>query len=397
MHTEKGLPNNWRKKIKGKKVILYVTSVGNLLLEGERHIDKIIQVLSVFRDQDEVMLWWRPHPLELSTVEAMRPELVEKYQAARNQYAEEEKGILDESADVHRAIAVSDAYYGDWSSLVQLYKVTGKPVLLSNDNVVEYSLEPAFYVCDFVVIDDYMWFVSSLYTGIFKMNMKSLTVESVVQIPGERIFEQGSMRFIVKIGSKLFLIPDWGENIIVYNLNNAVLTKINIGKRTTFSKFSEIYHKDGSLYLKYAGKRIQLKIDAENLTTQLVNMESMEIQQAKRDEKYIIAKKVNDLVYAFPYFRNAVHVIDSRTGAISEEKLKISSELEKILCHSFLFDVYESDEPSAVNHIYAGEQQWVFTLPRYIEAVVNETDRSNVIDESIRPCGKKIYESMYQE
>ena len=38
---------------------------------------------------------------------------------------------------MNRAIAVSDAYYGDQSSLVALYRKTGKPIMIQNADVRE--------------------------------------------------------------------------------------------------------------------------------------------------------------------------------------------------------------------------------------------------------------------
>ncbi len=75
-----------------------------------------------FQQHPEIVLWWRPHPLELSTIESMAPDLAQEYVAMRRQYKEKNIGVLDESTDLNRAIAVSDAYYGDWSSVVYLYQ-----------------------------------------------------------------------------------------------------------------------------------------------------------------------------------------------------------------------------------------------------------------------------------
>ena len=44
--------------------------------------------------------------------------------------------LLIDTADLHRAIALSDAYYGDWSSVVSLYEKTGKPILIQNADIV---------------------------------------------------------------------------------------------------------------------------------------------------------------------------------------------------------------------------------------------------------------------
>lgn len=144
METDNIFPNNWKEIVREKKVIFYNTSVGSMLSGREKHIEKMKWVFEVFQKNPEVVLWWRPHPLELSTIQSMLPHLEEQYKKLRRQYQEEVVGILDESINLHRAIAISDAYYGDWSSVVELYKATGKPILLSVDNLKEYSLEVAF-------------------------------------------------------------------------------------------------------------------------------------------------------------------------------------------------------------------------------------------------------------
>ena len=116
-----------------KKIILYNTSIGGLLTHNEKMLAKINYVLDVFRkNQEEAVLLWRPHPLIESTLTSMRPQLWEAYKAMRDQYLAEGWGIYDDTADLDRAIAISDAYYGDGSSVVQLYQQTGKPVMIQN-------------------------------------------------------------------------------------------------------------------------------------------------------------------------------------------------------------------------------------------------------------------------
>lgn len=47
-----------------------------------------------------------------ATIESMRPKLWEEYEKLRKQYIEEGFGIYDDSSELNRAIAVSDAYTG---------------------------------------------------------------------------------------------------------------------------------------------------------------------------------------------------------------------------------------------------------------------------------------------
>lgn len=135
------LPEDWKRLIyredgTRKKVIFYNTSVDAFLKKDEAMLEKIKENLRIFRENSgEVTLLWRPHPLMEATLTSMRPELYEKYRRMVEEYRAEGFGIYDDSANMDRAIAVSDAYYGDWSSIVWLYQQTGKPVMIQNVEV----------------------------------------------------------------------------------------------------------------------------------------------------------------------------------------------------------------------------------------------------------------------
>ena len=60
----------------------------------------------------------------------------EKYRAIVDKYKSEKWGIYDDTADLYRAIKLSDAYYGSQSSLIALFKEMKKPVLIQNNSVL---------------------------------------------------------------------------------------------------------------------------------------------------------------------------------------------------------------------------------------------------------------------
>ena len=134
------IPGDWETVIRKpdgskKKVILYNTTIESTLKESEDMLDKIEDVLKLFENDQETVLLWRPHPLLKTTLESMRPDLLEHYIQIEERYKNGGWGIYDESADLYRAIAISDAYYGDMSSVVELYKQTGKPIMIQNVKV----------------------------------------------------------------------------------------------------------------------------------------------------------------------------------------------------------------------------------------------------------------------
>lgn len=119
-----------------KKVILYNTSITTLLNREERMLAKMRDVFRVFQEvKDEVALLWRPHPLIQATIESMRPKLWEEYRALVEEYKAAGFGIYDDTADLNRAIALCDAYYGDHSSLVQLCQKAGMLCMIQDVEV----------------------------------------------------------------------------------------------------------------------------------------------------------------------------------------------------------------------------------------------------------------------
>lgn len=136
------IPDEWLKIIEKpdgswKKIVLYNNSVSALLHHEEKMIRKMESVLELFKEnKDEVALLWRPHPLIKSTIESMRPQLWQEYEKIVRRYREEGWGIYDDTVDLDRAIVISDAYYGDPSSVVQLCQEAGMPVMLQKVDVI---------------------------------------------------------------------------------------------------------------------------------------------------------------------------------------------------------------------------------------------------------------------
>ncbi len=136
------LPEAWNKVIakadgSRKPVIFYNTTITTVLEEGEEAFVKMEDTLATFRGLSaEVALLWRPHPLLEFTLKSMRPQWHRRYVAMVTEYMLDGWGILDESSDFTRAIALSDGYYGDPSSAVEVFRNTGKPIMMRNLNLL---------------------------------------------------------------------------------------------------------------------------------------------------------------------------------------------------------------------------------------------------------------------
>ena len=114
--SENDIPDEWKEFLdKDKKVIFFNTHLRGLMQgQSEKFLKKLEWVFEVFKAREDVVLLWRPHPLMVETARSMNPEAVEPY----------------------LRLNMSDAYYGSGSSVVELFRQQGKPVMLMSEQIV---------------------------------------------------------------------------------------------------------------------------------------------------------------------------------------------------------------------------------------------------------------------
>lgn len=137
--SENDIPEEWREFLgQEKKVIFFNTHLRGLMPgKSEQFLRKLEWVFDFFQKQEDVVLLWRPHPLMVETAKAMNPGAVEPYLKLVDRYRQQKIGIYDDSRELHRAIDLSDAYYGSGSSVVELFRQQGKPVMLMSEQIRE--------------------------------------------------------------------------------------------------------------------------------------------------------------------------------------------------------------------------------------------------------------------
>jgi len=138
------LPNEWSCLVYDKRVVLYNTSLHSLLNSTDNYLSLIEQTLQAFKANPSVVLWWRPHPLIITTLSSMRWGYLERYLKILNSYKAEGWGVLDETQCFHRAITFADAYYGDRkSSVSSMCIAAGKPCMkavINENNELEFGM-----------------------------------------------------------------------------------------------------------------------------------------------------------------------------------------------------------------------------------------------------------------
>lgn len=136
-HRKREIPKAWKQKLEGKKVFLlnthlsyfpkalnYAKSMDNYAVKFHREMEK------VFLNKEDCALIWRPHPLLKNMLAGRFPECLPFVKEFEEKVREAENGIVDESGDYFDAFYCSDALLSTWSSLINEYMVTGKPVFI---------------------------------------------------------------------------------------------------------------------------------------------------------------------------------------------------------------------------------------------------------------------------
>ncbi len=227
------IPDEWLKIIKKpdgswKKIIFYNTSIAALLENNEKYISKLKNVLEVFySNRESVTLLWRPHPLLEATLKSMRPELWNAYKEIVDWYIAEGWGIYDDTSDLDRAIALSDAYYGDSSSVAHLLKKVNKPVMYQSV-FCDYPEKIALKFENLYDDGDFLWFTEFRMNALFKMDKKTWTPEFVLSFPGEKANGVRLFRNIIGYNDKLIFTPFGAKKIAVYDKTNGMLKQIDI-------------------------------------------------------------------------------------------------------------------------------------------------------------------------
>jgi len=225
------LPPEWAKLVKNKKVILYNTTVISILQGRERYLQKLKQVIEAFSERDDVVLWWRPHPLSESTYRSMRAEMADEYLRIVGEYKSAGFGIYDDTPDLHRSIACTDAYYGDGGSLVPMYRVTGKPIVYQDINAAE---DIALRFAEFAVDDDgNCWSFDALEDGLFKLDFENNVAllaaqsDSIPTFMGKKYY-RSTHRYtgISCAGNNVYCFPQFLKDILIYDRSNKSIEKI---------------------------------------------------------------------------------------------------------------------------------------------------------------------------
>lgn len=270
------IPDEWKEKIKGRKVFFYNTTIAEMLVNTEIFLRKILYIFRTFQKNDNACLIWRPHPLLEATFDSMRSQFKPIYDNLKTSFINDGIGIYDDTADVIKTIALCDAYIGDaTSSVATSFYAVGKPVFILDNRIYDVPTESDYigsvfpkYYCS---LFEKKWFISSN-NNLYYSENNDLKFKYLCDL-SENSINPICFKDIYEIEDKLFIFPFYGNEIVVID-KNRIIRKIKLKE---FGSFRFIGSK------KYK-KNIYL------ITTQLdiikLNTETYEIKYIKTNADY---------------------------------------------------------------------------------------------------------------
>lgn len=252
------IPKVWLEKLckpngNYKKIILYNTGINGLLSHGVKELEKMRSVFQLLREnQKEITLLWRPHPLLKATLESMCPQLSKEYQDLEEGYRAEGWGIYDDTVQTRRALTLCDVYYGDGSSLIQLCRKAGKPVLLQNVEVTKYGGYDEYLDIPLIfenVLDDgkSFWFTEYHYNALFRMEKGLWEAKLVGVFPQEELQKARLYTSMTQCNGKLYFAPFTADEIAEYDPERDIFRKIPLklpgksnGRQWEYEKFFRV-------------------------------------------------------------------------------------------------------------------------------------------------------------
>ena len=215
------IPEEWLRIIQKpdgswKKVVFYNISVGALLEHNEKMLEKMRDVLRVFwENRDEVALLWRPHPLIKATISSMRPQLWAEYEKIVEKYRKEGWGIYDDTADMDRAVCLSDAYYGDVSSVTILVRHSQKYVLFQNPQIKNGKGNFARFSSMLKINKKNMLIFTTECNALYEIDLNNGKMRYVESFMDEDFYQTNLCCGAIKKGNEIAFFPCFGEKIHV--------------------------------------------------------------------------------------------------------------------------------------------------------------------------------------
>ncbi|MBQ6695388.1 MAG: hypothetical protein IJN16_01660 [Lachnospiraceae bacterium] len=216
------LPWEWRERLADNKLLMLNTSINCLLRQGEFYLRKLHNLFDWLKGQEGIKLVWRPHPLLVSTMQSMRPQLLKLYEKLVEEFEQAKIGVFDTTPDVTSTVALVDGYIGEEpTSIVNLFGAAGKPLFILNSWIAKADNQEEkkrFRIADMCCSQGKWWVVSSIYHGLFIAEDDWTRMEFVGRVEGEPKWYPAYTGICTQ-GEELFLAPAMAKTPVAFSVD----------------------------------------------------------------------------------------------------------------------------------------------------------------------------------
>lgn len=218
------IPNDWYDALSGRKVFLVATTLVSMLNRPENVINKINEIIDFVEGKDEYGIIFRPHPL---TEKVVKEENCIRYQELLERLTKLKNVVLDCSSDNHRAIALSDAYIGERSSMLTLYKASGKPMYVMNWTDDQLNNEVRTISMLWAGIqNENIWMFHHKINALFCFDKNTGATQYVCSVESEPKYQEALYREIFHYYDKMFLVANSARNNVLVDKKSMIQIEI---------------------------------------------------------------------------------------------------------------------------------------------------------------------------
>ena len=305
-HYRAHISEAWFEKIKGRQVFMLNTHLSRVIKADVLDLEFFKKLINYMKKNHDIAVIWRPHPLIIQTIKSMNPMVLEAFQEIVKEFKDLPNGIYDDTADMHMAIEISDAYFGDGGSLQTLYGATGKPMYRCGGANEDFEFDGAFSAARINKGLSADWAFCKGHNGLYKVDFEAKEAKYELSLQNQNFYATRLYTDVVEYKDWLYLLPENAKDIVAIDKHtkNITVIKSSIGNREY--KYSSIIVKNNLLIVTPwcdSDTVIIVDMDTQNVEEVLleacvntVNHLAYGIADVKEDTLYIPSRMQNKIL-----------------------------------------------------------------------------------------------------
>ncbi len=316
---EKNIPEEWRPIMEGKKVLMLNTSINCLLSDDIYLLEKLKTVFELVKNNRKIALLWRPHPLLEATMQSMRPQLLQIYAQLQEYFVENEIGILDNTPDITKTVAIADGYLGEeGTSVINLFGAAGKPIFILNNYIKKCLLvkeRKRLLIADMVKEKEKSYFTSSLCNGLFELDENTKKVHYLGWVETQPRWSNTYFG-LTAVEREIYLSPFESNCSVTYHLDENKFEELAVeGEEEAFFYKYAVSYKHKVFYLS-AGKNIILEYDTES---------NIYLKHCSCMEQFVNRAEIQEVISGYLVLEQSLWIIASYTNKILQFNMEDGS------------------------------------------------------------------------